>query len=196
MSRFNKFPVFVLILFFFGCKDVFTPKPKGYFRIELPEKSYQVFAPDDCPFRFEVPVYAEVERDTTFFSEKLEEPCWMDIIYPELGGKLHLSYKQISPENTLGKLVEDAYKLAFKHTIKAEYIDESIVSTSNNVHGIIYEVGGNTASNYQFYLTDSLQHFLRGSLYFSSSPNEDSLSPVIQFVKADVAQMIRSFEWK
>jgi len=56
--------------------------------------------------------------------------------------------------------------------------------------------GADAASTYQFYLTDSTSNFLRGALYFDLVPNNDSLSPVIDFLKADIEQMITSFRWK
>lgn len=193
----KKLLLLILIFFLAGCgEDNYTPKPKGYFRIDLPEKQYQKYVSDVCPFSFEYPVYATIVMDTLFFGEKPENPCWMNIRFKNLGGTIYLSYKVINEDNTLGSLIEDAYKLTFKHTVKAEYIDESTISTPNNVSGIFYEVGGNAASNVQFYLTDSLNHFLRGALYFRSTPNEDSLAPVINFVKDDMLHLVDTFEWE
>lgn len=179
----------------YGCRDDYTPKPKGYFRIELPSKSYQLYQSGICPFQFEYPVYGVVVRDTLFFNEPTENPCWLNLNIPDFGGTVHLSYKAINKENSLDQLIEDAHKLTFKHTIKAEYIDESIIQNEHGVSGILYEIGGNTASNIQFFVTDSIRNYLRGSLYFKTIPNEDSLSPVIQFVKTDLMHLIRTFQW-
>ncbi|HXH20007.1 MAG TPA: gliding motility lipoprotein GldD [Chitinophagales bacterium] len=184
-----------IAFFISGCSDEYTPKPRGYFRIELPEKSYRQYSSDECPFRFQYPVYAAIERDTMFFDEPAENPCWLNIDFKDLGGKIHLSYKEISEQNSLSKLLEDSHKLTFKHTSKAQYIDETSLKNEHGVSGILYEIGGNAASNAQFFLTDSLRHYIRGSLYFSATPNEDSLAPVIQFVKEDMIRMIESFEW-
>lgn len=190
--------VYCLLLIAFltnGCTETFTPKPKGYFRINLPEKSYREFTSEVCPFRFEYPVYATVERDSTFFGEPAENPCWMNIDFKSLNGKIYISYKQINAQNTLEKLIDDAHKLTFKHTTKADYIDENTVKNKFGVSGMLFEVGGNAASNAQFFLTDSTKHFIRGSLYFNAAPNEDSLAPVIKFVKEDMMQLVESFEW-
>ena len=184
-----------LLAFFSGCDTPYPPKPKGFFRIDLPEKSYREFASDVCPFRFQYPVYADIVRDSLFFDKAPENPCWLNIDFKELGGKIHLSYKVINAENSLEKLIEDAHKLTFKHTSKADFIDENIVQNEHGASGILFEVGGNAASNAQFFLTDSVHHFIRGSLYFSSTPNEDSLAPVIRFVKEDMLLMMQSFEW-
>lgn len=186
----------VLLLLLPGCDDpVYTPKPKGYFRIELPEKAYQRYS-SDCPYSFEYPVYAKVEQHNTFFGEDVSDSCWLDIHIPSLTGDIHLSYKAITPANTFEKLVEDAHKLAYKHTMKADYIDESLINTPNGLGGILYELGGNSASNIQFYVTDSTRHFLRGSLYFGATPNQDSLAPVIQFVRADMLHLIETLKWE
>jgi gliding motility-associated lipoprotein GldD len=106
-----------------------------------------------------------------------------------------LSYKEINEQNSLSKLLEDSHKLTFKHTRKAQYIDENVLHNDHGVSGILYEIGGNAASNAQFFLTDSVKHYIRGSLYFSSVPNEDSLAPVIKFVKDDMMKMFKTFEW-
>lgn len=187
----------VPFLFFLSCcTESFTPKPRGYFRIDLPEKAYQTYHSDVCPFSFEYPVYASIERDTLFFNEPAENPCWMNIDFKNMGGKIHLSYKEINAQNSLAKLLEDAHKLTFKHTQKAQYIDESVLKNDMGVSGILYEIGGNAASNAQFFLTDSNRHYIRGSLYFSATPNEDSLAPVIKFIKEDMMRMFQSFRWE
>ena len=186
----------LFVVFCSGCSENYIPKPKAYFRIDLPQKEYQRYISDQCPFEFDYPVYATVIRDSFFFDELAENPCWLNIDFKDLGGKIHISYKEIGKQNTLEKLIEDAHKLTFKHTTKADYIDESTVENKNGVSGILYEIGGNAASNVQFFLTDSITHFIRGSLYFYTEPNEDSLAPVIKFVKDDMMRMISSFEWK
>jgi len=188
--------ILAAIMLMTSCDEpIYTPKPKGYFRIELPEKQYQRYS-SECPYSFEYPVYAQVERHNTFLGEDVSDSCWLDIRIPRLTGDIHLSYKTIGGNNTLEKLIEDAHQLAYKHTIKADYIDESLIQTPTGIGGILYELGGNSASNIQFYLTDSTQHFLRGSLYFGATPNQDSLAPVIQFVRADMLHLIETLRWE
>ncbi len=179
-----------------SCDDpIFTPKPKGYFRIDLPEKAYTRYT-SDCPYSFEYPTYAKVEKHNTFFGADVTDSCWLDIRIPNLTGDIHLSYKTINSTSTLAKLIEDAHEMAYKHTVKADYIDESLISTPTGIGGILYELGGNSASNIQFYVTDSTKHFLRGSLYFGATPNQDSLAPVIQFVRADMLNLIQTLRWE
>ncbi|MEX2589637.1 MAG: hypothetical protein WD334_05475, partial [Chitinophagales bacterium] len=173
--------ILVITAFFLAlsaCQETsYTPKPKGYFKIDLPEKKYRLFNPSDCPFQFEVPHYSKVVRDTTFFNEATAYPCWMNIDFKSQGGKIHLSYRPVDNRDTLRKLIDDSHKLTFKHSIKADYIDEmQIHNKRNNVSGILYQVGGNAASNIQFYVSDDSAHFIRGALYFPVEPNEDSLA--------------------
>lgn len=120
----------------------------------------------------------------------------MDIELKPFNGQIHLSYKPISDKDKLAELMEDAHKLTTKHVVKADYIDDFAIKNENNVSGMLYEIGGNTASALQFYLTDEEEHFIRGSLYFRSTPNADSLQPILDFVRKDIDRLISTFEWK
>lgn len=177
------------------CNDNYTPKPIAYHKIDFPEKDYQPSEIKHCPFSFEYPTYTTIEKDSVFFNEKVENPCWMDIKFNNFKGVLHLSYKEIEQATDFAKYVDDAHKLTFKHTVKAESIDEYEIETPNKVGGIIYEVGGEAASSVQFFLTDTTAHFLRGALYFNNTPNADSIAPVVKFVRADMMHLIETFEW-
>lgn len=175
---------------FFSCTQTYTPKPRGYFRIDFPEKAYQKFD-STCPFTFEYPKYGRIERDMN----QNAEPCWINVSFPKYKSKIHLSYKQI--KGTSDQFVEDSHELAYKHVRKADAIDELLVDfPEKKVYGIIYDIRGNAASSIQFYLTDSIKHFLRGSLYFETQPNKDSLAPAIDFFKKDVEQLINTLNWK
>jgi gliding motility-associated lipoprotein GldD len=176
-------------LFLFGCKEDYTPKPRGYFRIDFPEKSYQVFN-SNSPYSFEYPTYSQIIPD----KDSNSEPYWIDVDIPGNKAKFHLSYKPI--HGNLSKLIEDSRELAYKHSIKAISIDEEIFTNpSKKVFGTIYYIKGNAASPMQFYLTDSTTNFLRGSFYISEIPNYDSLLPVISFLEIDMFHLIKSFNW-
>lgn len=179
-----------------ACHRSYTPKPRGYFKITLPERGYQHFDNGSCPFTFEYPTYGVINRDTVFLDTIPENPCWFNITFPSLNGNLYLSYKDIDGKDMLRQLVEDAHAMTYKHTIKADYIDENYLQTPNHVSGIYYEVGGNAASAVQFFVTDSVKHFLRGSLYFYNVPNADSIAPVVNFIKPDILELIKSLHWK
>lgn len=174
----------------FACGQNYVPKPTGYFRIDLPEHTYRTFD-TTFPYTFEIGRITTIEHDK--FSP--EEPYWINIVYPKFKGRIHLSYKKV--DNNLNQYLDDAFKMANKHIPKANSIKQRVINTpEHHVYGLIYDItGSETASAYQFFLTDSLHHFVRGALYFSVTPNNDSLQPVIEFIKKDVEHMIETFKW-
>ncbi|HEY1163824.1 MAG TPA: hypothetical protein VGE90_01625 [Chitinophaga sp.] len=180
-----------------ACEQAYTPKPRGYFNISFPAKEYRVFDKPGYPYTFEYPVYANITQDSSFFGETPENPYWINVEFPSLNGKIYMSYKEIGKHsNTLEKLVNDAFKMTYKHTYKADYIDEKDIHTPNGVSGLFYEVGGNAASAKQFFATDSSSHFLRGALYFDATPNADSLAPVHKFLQEDMLHLVETLKWK
>ncbi len=184
------------VLLFVSCREeVYIPKPRGYFSVELPVKEYTEFSKEDYPYSFDYPVYGTVEKDSLFFEKKTENPWWINIIFKDLGGKVFISYKQINGKASLEKMLEDSYQLSHYHTKKADYINEPVFHTKNNVHGVYYNVGGNSASAFQFYATDSVKHFLRGALYFDVAPNADSLRPINKFLIEDIEHIVQSLKW-
>lgn len=180
----------ILILFTNSCRENYTPKPPGYLRIDYPEKKYRVYDLNPS-FRFEYPEYGLITRDS---ASKAREG-WLNVNLPSLNGIIYLNYRKIN--DNLSTYIDDSRTLAYKHTIKAESIEENLISNpSQKVYGIFYDIRGNTASSIQFFVTDSIKHFLRGSLYFNAQPNQDSLAPVISFVRKDIDHMIKTLEWK
>mgnify|MGYP000997268042 CR=1 FL=1 len=196
LKCFGSLGAVLLILMLHACSDDnFTPKMRGYYRIDFPERKYQLFNEPGYPYQFEYPVYAQIIKDTLFFDQKAENPWWINIDFKQLGGKVYLSYKEIGPKHQLNKMLEDSYQMTHFHTKKADYINEPEFHTANNVHGIYYDVGGNAASAFQFYATDSVHHFLRGALYFDTTPNADSLKPVNDFLIEDIIHIVNSIKW-
>lgn len=186
-----------VVLLLAGCGNHdYTPKPKAYPRIVFPERKYELYDPADCPFRFEKPVYTQVVYDTMYQGHKIDERCWMNLVFPPFNGTVNLTYKDIDDTTNIARLIEDAHTLSYKHTKKADYIDEIRIANNHGVGGLLYEVSGDAASNIQFFLTDSSKHFIRGAVYFYNPPNSDSMAPVIAFVKEDLHQMLKTFEWK
>lgn len=176
--------------------DYSAGKKKGYFRIEFPEKKYQVFNQPGYPYTFEYPVYANVLKDTTFFDDKAGD-WWINIDIPRFGGRIHISYKPINAENNFDSLVRDGFKMAYKqHVDVSTGINDSLIQTPNGVEGMYFSLAGNTATANQFFLTDSTRHFLRGALYFNAAPNADSLGIVNDFLKQDLKHLINTLQWK
>ncbi len=191
----GKFFLFFLILISASCNSDYTIRQKGYFRIDLPKHSYQLFDKPGYPYSFEYPVYSNVVQDSTFFEDKPENPYWINIDFPSLNGKIYMSYKKITGNN-FDKLVDDAFKLTYKHSSKATGIRDSLMHTPNGIAGIYFKVGGNAATAQQFFVTDSVNHFLRGALYFDATPNADSLNVVNNFLETDMKHLINSLKWK
>jgi gliding motility-associated lipoprotein GldD len=186
-------PIYVLTGFLFfseSCKKEYTPRPRGYFRISFPAKSYK---PLDLsvPYFFQVPIYSTPGHDLL----SPDQPNWITIEVPANHAQIHLSYKKIN--NNLEKYIEESRSLAYQHSQKASAIEERLfINPSKKVYGTIYNIKGNAASPMQFYLTDSTRNFLRGSLYIKEIPNSDSLQPVIGFLIQDVLHLIKTTEWK
>jgi gliding motility-associated lipoprotein GldD len=179
-----------------GCNSEYVQKPRGYFRINLPEKKYQLFDQPNYPYSFEYPVYGTVVKDSLFFNEKTENEYWINIDFQEFGGRIHLSYKSIGVHK-FDSLVNDAFTMSYKqHTYKASAIQPEPFSLPNGNGGVYFVLKGNAATGNQFFVTDSIRHFLRGALYFNTTPNADSIQPVNDFLKKDVEHLISTLKWK
>lgn len=181
----------ILSLTLAGCKQDYSPKPRGYFRIDLPEKQYVRFD-STYPYSFEYPVYAKVTADNRATSE----PYWINIDFPQFQGRIYISYKPV--KNNLTEYLEDARTFVVKHIPKAEAIDDTLIyRPEDRVFGLVYYIqGSQAASPCQFFVTDSSANFLRGALYFNVSPNNDSLAPVLAFIEEDIRHMVDTFLWK
>jgi gliding motility-associated lipoprotein GldD len=177
--------------------DDYIPKRRGFFSVDLPkEHQYQNFDKAGFPYAFEYPVYGTISSDSLFFDKKPENPYWINIDFPSIGGTIYISYKSINPGQSLEKLLEDAHFMSFYHTKKADYQNEYSFHNEHGVHGFVYEWGGDAASKYQFVATDSTKHFIRGALYFNTTPNADSLKPMNDFLRKDIDHMLQTLSWK
>ncbi|WP_270088784.1 gliding motility lipoprotein GldD [Sphingobacterium sp. SYP-B4668] len=175
-----------------ACQEDYSPKPRGYFRIEFPEKKY-ASTQTGCPFDFEIPTYARLSKD----DNKEAKPCWLNLDFPAFNARLHLSYFHIDNSASLQQLTEDARTFAFNHTVKATAIEQKrIFDQSRRIYGIQYYIRGNTASNDQFFVSDSTTHYLRGALYFNEKPHLDSIQPVLDFINNDIERIIETIHWK
>ena len=175
----------------YSCSQVYSPKPKGYNRIDLPEHAYQSL-PDSFPYGFEYSKYAEIEADQS----AMAEPYWITLHYPQFMADIQLTYKPIKNQEALLKdYLNDAYKLTSSHQIKAYSIEESNVRTPSGKTATVAELSGEVPSQFQFHITDSTQHFLRGALYFRTATKNDSLAPVIEYMKMDIIHLLNTLTW-
>ncbi len=182
----------ILLIVFVSCDNkTYQPKPKGYFRIDLPEKEY-VSLDSMKYYSFEYPVYSKITPD--YLSP--EEKEWVNVEFPSFKGTIHISYKSV--DDNIEEYLEDSYYMMTKHISRAMGIRDSVVvNPEKKVYGLVYFLEGEgVASPLQFYLTDSVNHFLRGSLYFNVKTNNDSLAPVINFITDDIRHLINTVEWK
>ena len=193
--------ILFFLLFFLamaGCEtETPVPKPRAYPRVVYPLKEFQGFQTDFCDFTCEIPKYATIARDTTFFDEKPKDDCWFNLEVKELNAKVYCSYYPIRSTKDFDKLVGDAFEMVNKHNIKASSINQQLVDRPEaKVHGIIFDIEGPVATTYQFFVTDSTRHFLRGALYFETHARPDSLAPVVNFMKDDINHMVSTLQWK
>jgi gliding motility-associated lipoprotein GldD len=194
LKIFSAFAIISLITI--SCNSDYTPKPRGYFKIDLPKKEYRIFNQAGYPYTFEYSVYGNVIKDSLFFDQHPENPYWINIDFPTFNGRIYLSYKEIG-KNKFDSLVADAFTMSYKqHTYKASAIQSEEFSTANGSGGVYFTLKGNTATGNQFFVTDSSKHFLRGALYFAATPNADSIQPVNDFLKKDLWHLINTLKWR
>lgn len=194
-----KFKILIVVLAItaFGCNEKYTPKPRGFFRINFPEKEYKPIG-NQFPYQFDIAEYACIVPD----KQNPNQPWWINIEVPDNKAEVHISYYNLQESREparqlLAEFMEETRELAYKHSIKANAIEERVfVNPDQKVFGTVYHIEGNAASPVQFFLTDSTHHFLRGALYIRATPDIDSLKPVIDFLERDVIHLIETTKWK
>jgi gliding motility-associated lipoprotein GldD len=168
-----------------SCKDGVLPKPAAQLRLEYPVAKYASYQ-NNCPIQFDVNQISTIEIDKN---------CGFSIHYPKMKATIYITYKTVN--NDIDKLLRDAQKLTYEHVIKADNIlEQPFLNSDNKVFGMFYQVGGNAATNAQFYATDSTKHFITGSVYFYAKPNFDSIMPAADYVKNDMRRLLETLRWK
>jgi gliding motility-associated lipoprotein GldD len=210
MSTKTIFFSIIFLVLLLSCNSPFTPKPKGYFKIDFPQHSYQTFNEPGFPYSFEYPSYATISKQV---DSSGQQPYWLNIEFNQFNGKIYLSYKSVNgysvykiktqqgykdslSKNSFDQLRDEAFNMTYKHTIKASGIVDSFFRNKPGYAGMYFYVAGNAATSKQFFVTDSVKHFLRGALYFDATPNEDSIRVVSDFLEADVKHLIQTLTWK
>ena len=214
INKLRSTPVILIMILVISCNSSYTSRKRGYFDIPLPQHSYKSFNKEGFPYSFEYPVYAKVVKDSTFFDSNPENPYWINIDFPQFNARIFLSYKIIggiaiykikhmngvykdsSGINQFDKMVNDAFTLTNKNEAVATSINDSAFKTANGISGVFFKVGGNAATAKQFFMSDTAKNFIRGALYFDTTPNADSLKPVQNFLQADIEHLINTFRWR
>lgn len=181
-------PIFLILI---SCQESYLPKPPGYNRIDLPPHDFSELK-EGYPYTLDYSKYSRVEAD----SFNLAEEDWINLHYVDFGAKVHLTYKEIGGEVTFRALSEDAFKLTSKHQVKAYGIQEAVTITPQGYSGVVAELTGEVPSQFQFFVTDSTKNFLRGALYFNTAVKNDSLAPVIEYIKVDLAHLMNSVKFQ
>jgi gliding motility-associated lipoprotein GldD len=179
----------LLIIFFsiliIACEDDVLVKPSAMLRLDYPKSEYVKFT-SDCPYSF-------LKNETAVIQKN--KNCGMNVRYPNMRATVYLTYQEVG-NNKLDSLLYDAQKLAYDHNIKAESIPEQpFMNPFKKVYGMFYMINGNAASQSHFYVTDSVRHFVTGSLYFEAKPNFDSIYPAVVYLREDIRKMMESMEW-
>ena len=183
-EQITKYFSLILVFGFFSCGDESVPKPKGHLSLEYPEASYEIVKAN-CAYQFEVNKLVQIK----------DKNCSFEINYPKMKATIYLTHKSVN--NDINNLLRDAQKLTYEHVIKADDIlEQPFINKEKKVYGMFYQVGGNAATNAQFYLTDSTKNFVTGSVYFYAKPNYDSILPAAKYLQNDMRRIIETLEWK
>lgn len=175
----------MILIFTNSCKNDVLPKPASQLRLDYPVATYAHFS-NDCPFEFDMNEDAIITQDKN---------CDFSIKYPKMKATIYLNYKTV--DNNLNDLLKDAQTLTYKHVIKADDIlEQPYINSDKKVYGMFYGVDGNAATNSLFYATDSIKHFVTGSIYFYAKPNYDSIMPAADYVKNDMQRLLETIKWK
>lgn len=184
-----RYLVLLLSVFLFACSSDYLPKPKGYNRIILPEALYQNL-PDTFPYSFEYSNQARILKDSSWIAERY----WINLYYPEMEANIQITYKPVT-DSVLREYLSDSYRLTSQHNVLAYSIEESILELPNGLFASFTELDGEVPTQAQFHVSDSVDHFLRGALYFKTSTKNDSLAPVISYLKKDIIQLLSTLKW-
>lgn len=185
MTNRNLLILVSLILLISSCEEVYTPKPRGFFRVDFPEKNYKEFIAKDR-FVIQIPTYSVMDTARA-------DSGWYVLKIPKLNASVYLTYRN---SNKITQALEDSRSLVYKQSVKADdIIESSFINYPKKVYGSLYDIKGNVATSVNFHITDSTSQFLRGALYFYNKPNKDSLAPVISFVREDIVKIIEDFKW-
>lgn len=192
MNKILGFFALILLLASCGGEEVYTPKPKGFNRIDLPKHEYRTLE-GNYPYNFKYSQSAIIQKDT--FARA--EPYWIIIYYPELDARIQLTYKPLNGNmNKLQEHIGDSFKLAAKHQVRATSQKDQMVKYKSGNTALVMNIEGEVPSHYQFITTDTTKHFLRGASYLMQPTVNDSLKPVVDFIKRDCDHLLETLTWK
>lgn len=176
----------ISLIFTLSCTE-YTPKPRGYFRLEPAEARYVKLPVSDLPYSFSVSDKVVVELPDE------QETGWITLTYPEFNATLYCSYLPVTNGN-LTELTDESRKLVerMEQQMKVTAYEDK----ESSIYGMFFDISGNVASPVQFYLTDSLSRFFRGALYYHATTKSDSIAPMTDYLRKDMIELVQTFSWK
>lgn len=175
-----------IIITLSSCNDEVSVKPAAKLRLDYPVPAYKTVEPN-CAFAFDMNEYAVLQK---------KDNCAINIVYPKMNATIYMTYQQVRANN-LDSLLQDAQRLAYDHTIKANSIPAyPFVNPESKVYGMFYMINGNAATQAEFYVTDSIRHFLNGAVYFKAKPNYDSIYPAAEYLREDIRKIMETIVWE
>jgi len=185
------FLIITIVLLAVSCTEPsYTPKPPTYLRLELPEPTYANYD-DSCSYNFNLSQLYKVSNAP----DQMPGTCHKRIDLGPLNGTAYIRYWDM--RQPLAYYVNSANDEIDKHKLKADNIvNETILRSKDRVFGSFFELQGDVATPFQFYLTDSTSRFLYCEVLFNSTPNYDSLRPSLDYLKRDLDEFVNTLNWE
>ena len=185
--------IFVIFIVLFGCENYFLPKQSAYLRLDYPKPEYKLINDKDFPFFFEANTRLSEISDIDINLRSID----FIINYNQLNAQINFQYKNVNSNEKLNAYILDLKMTIETHSTMANSVKIKDYSLKEkNIFGRIFDLSGDVASPYQFYLTDSTNNIISGLVYFNIKPNYDSILPAINYIENDIIHLIESFDWK
>ena len=180
----------VLFSLFTACNAP-MPKPRGMLRIDLPAPRYAEFSTPGRPYTFRFSRLANVELPPVGSADDR-----LNIAYPAWGVKIYCSCIAITPA-TLSAASDECRELIRRSVREARAITEQAYEDPEaRVYGVLFHIVGDAPAPIRFMLTDSATRFFQGALYDPGRVDPDSVAPLTDYLRRDVAELMQSFRWR
>lgn len=182
--------LFSLFLFHFSCDETnYLPREKGFLRLEFEKPTYDTFSSEASKLNF---IFNNAYSSFEIVSDEKIVLKYKDI-------KIDLVLSDVELENlsSFEESIRNFYVFLEPHRKKSNQISiKEFTSVDNKRFAKVFEMRGPVASPLQFYVTDSINHFLFGSMNVMVKSNYDSIYPSIMYVKNDIFSIIESVNWE
>lgn len=187
MKKIGLIAITSLMFIMFGCGNKTAPKPIAYPHIENTSNGYTPHRAETFPLQFDI-----ANGTTTESNDK--NNGWINIKYPQYNATIYCTYIK---SNNLQQEIAKSRELVYVHSKHSSGISTlSYNDTTKNVSAELYAISGKVATPLQFIATDNTSYIFRGALYFNSQVNNDSVAPVVEYLKNDIIQIIETLNHK